>query len=83
MTTCLGKNCSFVFSGVFCERLSVVCILLSLLVLMVGCGIWLNYSLIIACLYILKKQVLLLITSDLLDLLYTEGKLCRVLFLTD
>ena len=40
MTTCLGKSCFFRFTvRVFRERLSnFVCVLLSLLVLRVGCG---------------------------------------------
>ena len=51
MDTCLGKSCSF---GLLCVSFvnvyQSVCVL-SLLVLRVGCGIWLYYFLIIAFLF--------------------------------
>ena len=53
MTTCLGKSCSF---GQLCVNF--VCILLSLLVLRMECGILLYKFLIIAFLFTFPVRVL-------------------------
>ena len=57
MTTCLGKSCSFGLPGVPFVNCCRLCILVvSLLVLRAGCGIWLYQFLIIAYLFTLRTM---------------------------
>ena len=52
MTTCLGKSCSFGLLRVpFVNCCQFMYLVISLLVLRAGCGIWLYRFLIIACLF--------------------------------
>ena len=58
MTTYLGKSCSF---GILCVSFvnlnQFECVFLSLLVVRVGCGLWLYKFMIIAFLFTLKKNI--------------------------
>ena len=67
MTTYLGKSCSFGFSRVpFVNCRRFMYLVISLLVLRAGCGIWLYQFLIIAYLFTLIR-----LQSDTLDALYS------------
>ena len=64
MTTCLGKSCSFGSLRVpFVNCCQFMYLVISLLVLRAGCGIWLYQFLIIAYLFILHHQFYII--SDL------------------
>ena len=67
MTTYLGKSCSFGFPRVpFVNCRQFMYLVISLLVLRAGCGIWLYQFLIIAYLFTLTQWELLNIQDDLL-----------------
>ena len=58
MTTCLGKSCSFGLPRVpFVNYCQFMYLVISLLVLRAGCGIWLNRFLIIAYLFTLVYTI--------------------------